>query len=134
MVNILNLLTFSKTSSQIFLKFWVLNFTHSLENIHNIKTDIKNSISSWRWFWEQIAFARWRKPLKTPYLMVSAWHDCGYSCTLVIASFLWILNSYFPSQSLIILVSWTLSVFSASSYSAVNWIFRSIEFKMFRNI
>ena len=93
---------------------------------------VRYSISSLKYFSEQILVALARNPLNMLVIVSGGIQECGLICTFVRDVLRWTSDSYFPLL-FFILMSRKFKHFSSFSSSMVNWMCLSCLFKMFRN-
>ena len=93
---------------------------------------VRYSISSLKYFSEQILVALARNPLNMLVIVSGGIQECGLICTFLRAGLRWTSNSYLPLL-FYILMSRKFKHFSSLSSSMVNWMCLSCLFKMFQN-
>ena len=93
---------------------------------------VRYSISSLKYFSEQILAALARNLLNMLVIVSGGIQECGLICTFVRSGLRWTSNSYLPLLFLI-LMSRKFKHFSWFSSSMVNWMCLSCLFKMFWN-
>ena len=91
-----------------------------------------HSISSLKYFSEQILVALARNPLNMLVIVSEGIQECDLICTFVRAGLQWTSNSYLPLL-FFNLMSRKFKHFSSFSSSVVNWMFLSCLFKMLWN-